>query len=69
MTTHNGSIDLTTPPDLSARIAASTHNGSIKSDLPITVSGEIGKTRVSGTIGTGEGKVELETHNGSIRIR
>ncbi|MBL7153595.1 MAG: DUF4097 family beta strand repeat protein [Phycisphaerae bacterium] len=69
LTTHNGSIDLTTPPDLSARIAASTHNGSIKSDLPITVSGEIGKTRVSGTIGTGEGKVELETHNGSIRIR
>ena len=33
--THNGSIELETPPDLSARIEASTNNGSIKTDLPI----------------------------------
>jgi len=69
LSSHNGSIDLTTPPNFSAKIAASTHNGSIKSDLPITVSGKIGKTKLNGTIGSGEGKLELETYNGSIRIR
>lgn len=69
LTTHNGSIDLTTPPNFSAKVAASTHNGSIKTELPITVSGEIGKTKLSGTIGTGEGKLEVETYNGSIRLR
>jgi len=69
LTTYNGSIDLGTPPNLSAKVVASTHNGSIKTDLPITVSGEIGKTKLQGTIGAGEGKLELETYNGSIRIR
>ena len=69
LTTHNGSIDLTTPPNLSAKVFASSHNGSIKSDLAITVSGKIGKNKLNGTIGTGEGKLELETYNGSIRIK
>jgi hypothetical protein len=69
MITHNGSIELATPPDYSARIEASTHNGSIKTDLPITVSGTISKTKLTGTIGAGEGQLHLETHNGSIRIR
>ncbi|MFC1794532.1 DUF4097 domain-containing protein [Planctomycetota bacterium] len=69
MITHNGSIELAAPPDYSARIEASTHNGSIKTDLPITVSGKISKTKLTGTIGAGEGQLHLETHNGSIRIR
>ena len=67
--THNGAIELTTPPNLSARVSASTHNGSIKSDLPITISGQISKTNLKGTIGSGEGKLQLETYNGSIRIK
>ena len=67
--TYNGSIELTSPPDLSARIDASTHNGSIKTDLPITISGTVSKRKLTGTIGSGEGRLHLETHNGSIRIR
>lgn len=69
LATYNGNIDLTTAANFSARVSASTYNGSIKSDLPITVSGEIGKTKLEGTIGAGEGKLELETYNGSIMIR
>lgn len=69
MVTHNGGIELKTPPNLSAKIDVSTHNGSIKTDLPITVSGEITRNKLTGTIGAGEGKLHLETHNGSIRIR
>lgn len=67
--TSNGSIELATPPDLSARIEASTHNGSINAELPITISGKVSKRKLAGTIGSGEGRLYLETHNGSIRIR
>lgn len=66
---YNGSIELASPPDLSASIEASTHNGSIKTDLPITIQGKVSKRKLTGTIGSGEGRLHLETHNGSIRIR
>jgi DUF4097 and DUF4098 domain-containing protein YvlB len=69
MTTHNGSIELATPPDYSAQVKASTYNGSINTDLPITVTGKVSKSKLTGTIGAGEGQMHLETHNGSIRIR
>jgi len=67
--THNGGIGFTAPPGFSARVDASTHNGSVHTDLPITVTGKVSKSKLTGTIGTGEGKLHLETHNGSIKIR
>ncbi len=67
--THNGSIELESPPNFSAEVNASTHNGSINTDLPITVKGKVSKRRLTGTISTGEGKLHLETHNGSIKIK
>jgi hypothetical protein len=67
--THNGSVSLTAPPNFSAKVNASTHNGSINTDLPITVTGEISKRKLTGTIGTGEGELYLETHNSSINIK
>jgi len=67
--THNGSVNLTAPPNLSAKIDASTHNGSINTDLPITITGKINKRKLTGTIGTGQGNLYLETHNGSINIK
>jgi hypothetical protein len=67
--THNGGIDFTSGPNLSAEIDVSTHNGSIKTELPIKVVGEVSKNKLTGTIGTGEGKLHLETHNGSIQIK
>jgi len=69
MTTYNGSIELATPSDYSAKVKASTNNGSINTDLPITVTGKVSKSKLTGTIGTGEGQLQLETYNGSIRIR
>lgn len=66
---YNGGIELKTPSGYSAQVKASTHNGSINTDLPITVSGKISKSKLTGTIGAGEGELHLETHNGSIRIR
>ena len=67
--THNGNVSLTAPPNFSAKVEASTHNGSIDTDLPITVTGKVTKRKLTGTIGTGEGELYLETHNGSINIK
>ncbi len=67
--TDNGSIDFAAPADFSAQVDASTHNGSVNTDLAITVTGKVSKRKLTGTIGTGQGKLHLETHNGSIKIR
>ncbi|MBA7630891.1 hypothetical protein ES703_38416 [subsurface metagenome] len=67
--THNGGIDLTTPSNFSGEVEASTHNGSINTELPIMVKGKVSRRKLTGTIGTGQGKLHLETHNGSIRLR
>jgi len=67
--THNGGVSLTAPPNFSAKVEASTHNGSIDTDLPITVTGKVTKRKLTGTIGTGQGELYLETHNGSINIK
>ncbi|MFZ2148273.1 MAG: hypothetical protein WAV28_13735 [Sedimentisphaerales bacterium] len=67
--TYNGGIELTTPLKFSGEVEASTHNGSIRTDLPITVVGKLSKSKLTGKIGTGRGKLHLETHNGSIEIK
>jgi hypothetical protein len=69
MTTYNGSINLKTPPNVSAAVNLSTHNGSINTDLPITVIGTVSRNKLNGKIGEGLGKLKLETYNGSIKIR
>ena len=69
LTTHNGSVKFKAPQGLSAKVEASTHNGSIHTDIPITVVGKISKNKLNGTIGSGEGKLYLKTHNGSINIK
>ncbi len=67
--TYNGSIELAAPSNFSGEVDASTHNGSIRTNLPITVVGKVSKSKLTGTIGAGQGKLHLETHNGSIRIK
>jgi hypothetical protein len=69
MVSHNGGVSLTAPPNFSAKVEASTHNGSVNTDLPITVTGEVSRKKLAGTIGKGQGKLYLETHNGSITIK
>ncbi len=66
---HNGGIDFTAPPQLSAKVDISTHNGSVHTDIPIAVTGKVGKNHLAGTIGQGQGKIALQTHNGSIHLK
>ncbi|MGD2095780.1 MAG: DUF4097 family beta strand repeat-containing protein [Phycisphaerales bacterium] len=59
-----GSVDVV----YSKTAPAETDVGSIKTDLPLTVKGKISKN-LHGTIGAGEGKLNLKTDVGSITIR
>jgi len=67
--TVNGSVTLEVPAGLSADVEAATVNGSIETDFPITVQGKFGSRRLKGTIGNGGRGLDVETVNGSIRLR
>lgn len=67
--TVNGSIDLTLPKTVSARVNGSTMVGPIESDFPVTVQGEFGPRTLRGTIGSGASRLTCENINGSIRLR
>ena len=69
VTTSYGIINFVTPPKFSGQVDLATSYGSIKTDLPITVTGELGKQRIKGTVGQGNGKLNLKTSFGSIRIK
>jgi len=64
----DGAIDFIPPPEFSASVELSTRDGSIRSNLPLLVTGQIKKS-LKDTIGTGEGKLHLQTRNGSITIK
>lgn len=68
--TVNGSITLTLPAAANASVSAETVNGDFSSDFPLTVeAGRWGPKRVHGTIGSGGGRLNLQTVNGRISIR
>jgi DUF4097 and DUF4098 domain-containing protein YvlB len=67
--TSYGSVDFEAPPDFAGSVDMATSYGSISTDLPITISGEISKKKLAGTIGQGNGKLNLKTSSGSIKIR
>lgn len=67
--TVNGGITVHLPADFSAEIEAQTVNGDIVTDFPLTVTGRIGMRRLRGTIGSGGRTLELQTVNGSIKLR
>jgi DUF4097 and DUF4098 domain-containing protein YvlB len=69
--TVNGRITLLLPADSSARVSAETLNGGINAEdfgLDVEKGGFVGKD-LSGSIGSGEARVDLDTVNGGIRIR
>lgn len=69
MKTYNGSIEFISSPGFSAMIDAATQHGSIKTDLPITATGKTKKNKLSGTLGSGHGRLYLASYNGSIKIK
>src|SRR5512134_447105 len=55
--------------DWTGDLSFSTVNGGIETEFPLTVSGRFGMRRIRGTVGQGGRTLELETVNGSIRLR
>lgn len=65
--THNGGVELTLGENVSADLRCRTHNGSIRCKVPIQNS-EISRSYLTATLGSGQGKLSVTTHNGSVRI-
>ena len=63
----NGNVQLAMPEDASAKMVADTKNGNVHCDLPISVSLQR-RNHLEGTLGSGEGEIELRTTNGNVRI-
>ncbi len=65
----NGGLFLTVPDDAGGRLEARTVNGSVRTDLPVTVRGGSSRRSLNGELnGGGDGRIELKTTNGNIRI-
>jgi hypothetical protein len=68
--TVNGSIDVRLPAGVDANVRADTTNGRFSSDLPVTITSSRQRgQRITGTLGNGGRELELQTVNGSIRLR
>ena len=67
--TVNGSITVSMPADVGARVSASTVNGGMETDFPLTIQGRFSNRSMTGTIGDGGRDLNLETVNGSIRLK
>lgn len=67
--TVNGSIAVDLPGNANADVRAATVNGDIESDFPLTVKGRLTSRRLSGTLGAGGRALNMETVNGSIRLK
>ncbi len=65
--THNGGVEVVLGEEASTKLECRTHNGAIKCKVPLTDS-ESTRRKLTGTIGTGEGSLDVTTHNGSVRI-
>ena len=68
ISTNVGRIEFAGPPEISARLTATTNVGSIDTDRPLTVVGSL-KHSIDAQLGRAEGRVNLSTNVGSIRIR
>jgi len=65
---NKGDVELTLPPNASANVSGRTHNGDIVTEYGLDISGEENKT-VSGKVGNGQGRIDLSTSNGDLRIK
>lgn len=68
ITTHNGGVEVVVGPATSANLKCRTHNGSVRCNVPLSDM-ELSRSRLTGTIGTGDGCLDVTTHNGSVRIK
>jgi lia operon protein LiaG len=66
--TGSGGVTLTVPPSFGAEVLVSTGSGGITVDVPVTQR-TAERNRFRGRIGDGNGRVEIDTGSGGVRIR
>jgi hypothetical protein len=64
-----GEIVADIPSNFAGNVSVETSFGKVKTELPILVKGDVGKTRITGTIGQGTGKLDLKTSFGEVTIK
>ncbi|NLH42167.1 MAG: DUF4097 domain-containing protein [Planctomycetes bacterium] len=64
-----GGVDFTAPTGFAGEVSLNANFGTVKTALPITVSGEISRNKITGKIGDGQGKIHIESGNGSVELK
>jgi hypothetical protein len=65
--TGSGNVTIAVPATLSAQVAIETGSGDITTDFPIQVR-RTGGDELIGTIGSGAGRIEIDTGSGDVRL-
>lgn len=66
---HDGDLDITVPAAMNATVSVATFEGDFDPDFPVTITAGRTGRRFTFTVGTGRARLELETFDGSIRLR
>ena len=66
--THNGGVDVRIGEGISTRVVASTDNGGVSYSGGLDRV-EAGRNFMVGDFGDGSGRLRINTHNGSVRVR
>ncbi|HSC58838.1 MAG TPA: DUF4097 family beta strand repeat-containing protein [Gemmatimonadales bacterium] len=64
----SGNVRITSPAGLNARVDFETSSGDITTDFPVTLTSHE-RDELHGTIGTGGGRLHVETGSGNIELR
>jgi DUF4097 and DUF4098 domain-containing protein YvlB len=68
LSSHDGDVSVTAPA-IDAAVSVSTYEGEFESDFPVTITGRRGSKRLDFTLGKGSARLELESFDGSVRLR
>lgn len=67
--THNGRIDVVVPETTNATVSAATYHGAFRAEFPVSLTGMSRDRHYDFTLGSGLGRLELESFNGDITLR
>lgn len=67
--THNGDVAVTVPEKVNATISVATFSGEFSSEFPVQLNDTRHGKRFNFTLGNGGARIELESFQGSIRLR
>lgn len=68
ITTHNGGVVVLVGDQISTGLDCRTHNGRINCNAPLQ-SMQVSRRRLTGRLGASDKQLDVQTHNGSVRIK